>query len=70
MWLTFIKKEGARQCIVVAVGLAAWIGFGAVEDGGLPAWEFADTEVSTNVPFAFPQVNVVWEELTPVNMSQ
>ena len=47
-----------KKCIVVAVGLAAWIGFGAVEVGGLPAWEFADTEVSTNVPFAFPQVNV------------
>ena len=47
-----------KICIVVAVGLAAWIGFGAVEVGGLPAWEFADTEVSTNVPFAFPQVNV------------
>lgn len=23
----------------------------------LPAWELADTEVSTNVPFAFPQAN-------------
>ena len=47
-----------KKCLLVAVGLAAWIGFGAVEVGGLPAWEFADTEVSTNVPFAFPQVNV------------
>ena len=47
-----------KKCLLVAVGLAAWIGLGAVEVGGLPAWEFADTEVSTNVPFAFPQVNV------------
>lgn len=47
-----------KKCIVVAVGLAVRIGFGAVEVGGLPAWVFADTEVSTNVPFAFPQVNV------------
>ena len=47
-----------KKCIVVAVGLAARFGFGAVEVGGLPAWEFADTEVSTNVPFAFPQANV------------
>ena len=47
-----------KKCIVVAVGLAVRIGFGAVEVGGLPAWEFADTEVSTNVPFAFPQANV------------
>ena len=47
-----------KKYIVVAVGLATWIGFGAVEIGGLPAWEFADTEVSTNVPFAFPQANV------------
>lgn len=46
------------NCLLVAVGLAARIGLGAVEVGGLPAWEFADTEVSTNVPFAFPQVNV------------
>lgn len=44
-----------KKCIVVAVGLAVRIGFGAVEVGGLPAWENADTEVSTNVPFAFPQ---------------
>lgn len=29
-----------------------------IEVGGLPAWELADTEVSTNVPFAFPQANV------------
>ena len=42
-----------KKCIVVAVGLAVRIGFGAVEVAGLPAWEFADTEVSTNVPFAF-----------------
>ena len=47
-----------KKCIVVAVGLAARIGFGAVEVGGLLTWEFADTEVSTNVPFAFPQANV------------
>ena len=47
-----------KKCIVVAVGLAVRFGFGAVEVGGLPAWEFADTEVSTNVPFAFPQANV------------
>ena len=47
-----------KKCLLVAVGLAARIGFGAVEVGGLPAWEFADTEVSTNVPFAFPQANV------------
>lgn len=43
-----------KKCIVVAVGLAVRIGLGAVEVGGLPAWELADTEVSTNVPFAFP----------------
>ena len=47
-----------KKYIVVAVGLAVRIGFGAVEVGGLPSWEFADTEVSTNVPFAFPQANV------------
>ena len=47
-----------KKYIVVAVGLAVRIGFGAVEVGGLPAWEFADTEVSTNVPFAFPSVSV------------
>ena len=47
-----------KKCIVVAAGLAVRIGFGAVEVGGLPAWEFVDAEVSTNVPFAFPQVNV------------
>ena len=47
-----------KKYIVVAVGLAVRIGLGAVEVGGLPAWEFADTEVSTNVPFAFPQANV------------
>ena len=47
-----------KKCIVVAVGLAVRFGFGAVEVGGLPAWEFADTEVTTNVPFAFPQANV------------
>ena len=47
-----------KKCIVVAVGLAVRFAFGAVEVGGLPAWEFADTEVSTNVPFAFPQANV------------
>ena len=47
-----------KKCIVVAVGLAVRFGFGAVEVGGLPAWEFADTEVATNVPFAFPQANV------------
>lgn len=46
-----------KKCIVAAVGLAVRIGFGAVEVGGLPSWEFADTEVSTNVPFAFPQAN-------------
>ena len=45
-----------KKCLLVAVGLAARIGLGAVEVGGLPAWELADTEVSTNVPFAFPQV--------------
>ena len=43
-----------KKYLLVAVGLAARIGFGAVEVGGLPDWEFADTEVSTNVPFAFP----------------
>ena len=47
-----------KNCLLVAVGLAVRIGLGAVEVGGLPAWEFADTEVSTNVPFAFPQANV------------
>ena len=47
-----------KKCIVVAAGLAVRIGFGAVEVGGLPAWEFVDTEVSTNVPFVFPRVNV------------
>ena len=47
-----------KKCIVVAVGLAVRFGFGAVEVGVLPAWEFADTEVATNVPFAFPQANV------------
>ena len=46
-----------KKYIVVAVGLAVRIGLGAVEVGGLPSWEFADTEVSTNVPFAFPQTN-------------
>ena len=45
-----------KKCLLVAVGLAARIGLGAVEVGGLPAWELADTEVSTNVPFAFPPV--------------
>ena len=45
-----------KKCLLVAVGMTAWIGFGAVEVGGLPAWEFADTEVSTNVPFAFPEM--------------
>ena len=44
-----------KKCLLVAVGLAAWIGFGAVEVGGLPPWEFVDTEVSTNVPFALPE---------------
>ena len=44
-----------KKCLLAAVGMAAWIGFGAVEVGGLPAWEFADTEVSTNVPFALPE---------------
>ena len=47
-----------KNCLLVAVGLAARIGLGAVEVGGLPAWEFADTEVSTNVPFACPRANV------------
>ena len=47
-----------KKFIVVAVGLAVRIGLGAVEVGGLPAWEFADTEVATDVPFAFPQANV------------
>ena len=47
-----------KNCLLVAVGLAVRIGLGAVEVEGLPAWEFADTEVSTNVPFAFPQANV------------
>ena len=46
-----------KKCVVVAVGLAVRIGLGGVELGGLPAWEFADTEVSTNVPFAFPPVS-------------
>ena len=46
-----------KKCIVVAVGLAAWIGFGAVEIGGLPEWEFADTEVSTNVPLSCAKEN-------------
>ena len=46
-----------KKCLLVAVGLAARIGFGAVEVGGLPDWEFADTEVSTNVPFAFGRIN-------------
>lgn len=45
-----------KKYLLVAVGLAARIGLGAVEVGGLPAWELADTEVSTNVPFAFPPV--------------
>lgn len=44
-----------KKCWLLAAGLAVRIGFGAVEVGGLPAWENADTEVSTNVPFAFPQ---------------
>ena len=47
-----------KKCLFAAVGLTAWIGFGSVEIGGLPTWEIADTEVSTNVPFAFPQMNV------------
>ncbi len=46
-----------KKCIVVAVGLAAWIGFGAVEIGGLPAWEIVDTEVSTNVPLSCAKEN-------------
>ena len=44
-----------KKCLLAAVGMAAWIGFGAVEVGGLPPWEFVDTEVSTNVPFALPE---------------
>ena len=47
-----------KKCLLVAVGLAVRIGLGAVEVGGLPAWELADTEASTNVPFAFPPVAV------------
>ena len=44
-----------KKCWLLAAGLAVRIGFGAVEVGGLPTWEHADTEVSTNMPFAFPQ---------------
>ena len=44
-----------KKCWLLAAGLAVRIGFGGVEVGGLPTWEHADTEVSTNMPFAFPQ---------------
>ena len=46
-----------KKWVAATVGLAVRIGLGAVEVGGLPAWELADTEVSTNVPFAFGKVN-------------
>ena len=42
--------------LVLAVGLAARVCLGGVHVGGLPDWEHADTEVSTNCPFAFPQM--------------
>ena len=46
-----------KKCLLVAVGLAARIGFGAVEVEGLPAWEIVDTEVSTNVPLSCAKEN-------------
>jgi len=45
-------------CLVLSAGLAACAVGGPVEVGGLPAWSLADTEVSTNVPVAFPPANV------------
>lgn len=40
-----------KRGLLICAGLVALCGFGAVEVGGLPAWETVDTEVSTNFPF-------------------
>jgi len=48
-----------KVCLfVAAAGLAACAVARPVEVGGLPTWSLADTEVSTNVPFAFAKENV------------
>ena len=47
-----------RFAFALVVGLACQAVARPIEVGGLPAWEIADTEVSTNVAFSFPQVNV------------
>lgn len=40
-----------KRGLLICAGLVALCAFGAVEVGGLPAWETVDTEVSTNFPF-------------------
>ena len=65
-----------KKCVLLALGLSVRAVAGPIDVGGLPAWKSADTEVATNVPFAFGNgegltpVNRNGEGLTPVNMSQ
>ena len=47
-----------KRGLLICAGLLALCSFGEIEVGGLPGWELADTEVSTNVPFALPRENV------------
>ena len=47
-----------KKFILLVIGLATWTCFGAMKIGKLPIWEIADTEVSTNLPFSFPRMNL------------
>ena len=46
-----------KKCVLLALGLSVRAVAGPIDVGGLPAWKSADTEVATNVPFAFVREN-------------